>query len=121
MKTLEKTIGRYSSPATTEDVNQYAARKIAQHKLNRIGKVELTRSNKTTIQEAIDSLDDVYKMDVIKIVEKVADILIERYGPDDASIEYQLRRVGMQSSLDIVEKVELYLRKYPQNVGYAEN
>lgn len=88
--------------------------------MRRLSQPELTKTNKEVIALAINALPEEERKNATKITYAVSELLAQRYGKKGEDGEYyftqgsdyQLARAGMKTTLDIREKVQLFLRKY---------
>lgn len=84
---------------------------------NRFAKQELSKVNREVISLAISNLPPEFKGDPTQIVSEVVGVLERRYGKLNEDGEYDftpksevdIRTIGMWSTLDIRDKVKLYL------------
>ncbi|MEG0900258.1 MAG: hypothetical protein RSF40_11185 [Oscillospiraceae bacterium] len=72
--------------------------------------VKLTRGTKDLIKLAIEQTASEDKNNRYKICEKIAEIAEERY--EGLNLEYQLERMGLETTLAILAKIDLYFYKY---------
>ena len=88
---------------------------ITRNNSNRIAKVKMTNTGKKTIQEAIALLPPESRTNINAIIYSVTEVLLDRYEnsreeENNGNVDYQLKRMGMSSTLDIKEQVQLYLK-----------
>ena len=87
--------------------------------MRRLAQPELTKTNREVIALAINTRPAEERKNATKITYAVSELLAQRYGKEDENgdyyftegSEYQLSRAGMRTTLDIKEKVQLFLRK----------
>ncbi|HCL4480266.1 TPA: hypothetical protein N2D99_002354 [Clostridium botulinum] len=72
--------------------------------------LKLTRGTKELIKLAISATNAEDRNNRYKICEKIAEIVEGRY--EGLNLEYQLERMGLQTTLQILNKVDLYFYKY---------
>lgn len=117
---LQDKIRDYATPCYTQseaERQRAAYAKLDHMKAERTRRaigVSLTRSNKKTIQEAIKELPEDEQMNVYAVTNKVAELLIDRYGTDEGNgtTNYQLERTKMRTTQEIMDKVQYYFKKY---------
>ena len=98
-------------------MTQEAIRIIQRNNANRLSKVHMTNRGKETIKEAIGALPTEDRNNVNKISFQVSEILMDRYdsarNEDNKNLDYQLKRLGMETIQDVRDQVSLYLRLVP--------
>lgn len=81
---------------------------------------ELTKHNREVISLALERLPENERKNTTEVTYAVSEVLAEQYGTKDEDGNYyltdrslyQLARAGMETTLDIKEKVELYLARF---------
>ena len=95
---------------------------------HRLIEPELSQVNRTVIAEAISSLPEDERKDTFLITSEVGNVLAKRYGTKDKETgeyvltdgaEYQLKRTGMSTTYDIIDKVQIFLSRY--SISSARN
>ena len=98
-------------------MTQEAIRIIERNNANRIADVHITNRGRETIREAIDSLPVEDRSNINKISFQVSEILMDRYdsarNEDNKNLDYQLKRLGMETIQDVRDQVIKYLRLTP--------
>ncbi|AFV22052.1 MULTISPECIES: hypothetical protein [Bacillus] len=74
---------------------------------------KLTRGTKKLIQTAIDEVKPGYENNRYEICAKIAEIVEERY--EGFNLDYQLKRMGLETTKSILEKIDMYFYKYVKN------
>lgn len=78
-------------------------------------KVKLTRGTKKIIEQAIESVDPDKRNNRIELCSRIAQILEERFEGDN--LTYQLKRMDLQTTGKILEKIDTYWYKYGNRVN----
>lgn len=76
--------------------------------------VKLTRGTKKIIEQAIESVDPEQRNNRIELCAKISEMLEDRFEGDNLS--YQLRRMDLQTTGRILEKIDTYWYKYGNRV-----
>lgn len=74
-------------------------------------KTKITRGTKKLIERAILNLDPERQNNSNAICEKMVDILFERF--DGANLDYQAKRMGIDSTGKILNVLEEYFQHHP--------
>jgi len=77
-------------------------------------KKKMTRGTKKLVEDAILILSEnepSKKNNTNAICEKMVDILMARF--DGANLDYQLKRMDLQTTGRIIEKIDEYFQKHP--------
>ncbi|WP_144537316.1 hypothetical protein [Bacillus thuringiensis] len=72
--------------------------------------VRLTRGAKALIQKAINEVEPGYQNNRYAICEKIAELVEEKY--DGLNLDYQLKRMGLETTKSILAKVDHYFYRY---------
>lgn len=75
-----------------------------------IEKKKMTRGTKKLIETAIDQLEPEKRNNSNAICEKMVDILFERF--DGNNLDYQIKRMGIESTGQILDKLDDYFLRY---------
>ena len=76
-----------------------------------IEKKKMTRGTKKLIETAISSLEPGKRNNSNAICEKMVDILFERF--EGANLDYQAKRMDIESTGKILDKLDDYFQRYP--------
>lgn len=77
--------------------------------------VKLTRGTKKIIEQAIESIEPDKRNNRIELCSRIAEMLEERFEGDN--LTYQLRRMDLQTTGRILEKIDTYWYKYGNRVN----
>jgi len=77
--------------------------------------VKLTRGTKKIIEQAIESVDPDKRNNRIELCRRIAEMLEERFEGDN--LTYQLRRMGLETTGSILEKIDTYWYKYGNRIA----
>ncbi|MFJ8531414.1 hypothetical protein [Bacillus sp. NPDC094106] len=72
--------------------------------------VKLTRGTKALIKMAINEIEPDSKNNRYAICEKIAQIVEQRY--EGHNLDYQLNRMGLETTKDILSKIDMYFYKH---------
>lgn len=76
--------------------------------------VKLTRGTKKIIEQAIESVEPENRNNRIELCSRIAQMLEERFEGDN--LTYQLKRMDLQTTGRILEKIDTYWYKYGNRV-----
>lgn len=74
-------------------------------------KKKMTRGTKKLVEDAISQLEPSKKNNTNAICEKMAAILETRF--EGANLDYQLKRMDLETTGRIIEKIDEYFQKHP--------
>lgn len=74
-------------------------------------KKKMTRGTKKLIETAISSLEPAKQNNSNAICEKMVEILFERF--EGANLDYQVKRMNIESTGKILDKLDDYFLRYP--------
>lgn len=77
--------------------------------------VKLTRGTKKIIEQAIESVEPDMRNNRIELCARVSEMLEDRFEGDNLS--YQLKRMDLQTTGRILEKIDTYWYKYGSRVN----
>lgn len=77
--------------------------------------VKLTRGTKKIIEQAIQSVDPDKRNNRIELCSRIAEMLEERFEGDN--LTYQLKRMDLETTGRILEKIDTYWYKYGNRVN----
>ena len=77
-------------------------------------KKKMTRGTKKLIETAISSLEPEKQNNSNAICEKMVEILFERF--EGANLDYQVRRMNIESTGKILDKLDDYFLRYPNHI-----
>ncbi|RKO61850.1 hypothetical protein [Caldibacillus debilis] len=77
--------------------------------------VKLTRGTKKIIEEAIKSVEPEKRNNRIVLCARIAQMLEERFEGDN--LTYQLKRMDLQTTGKILEKIDMYWYKYGSRIN----
>lgn len=77
--------------------------------------VKLTRGTKKLIEQAIESVEPEKRNNRIELCARIAQILEERFEGDN--LTYQLKRMDLQTTGKILEKIDTYWYKYGHRIN----
>lgn len=77
-------------------------------------KVKLTRGTKRLIEQAIREIEPEKRNNRIELCARIAQILEDRFEGDN--LTYQLKRMDLQTTGKILEKIDAYWYKYGKRV-----
>jgi len=77
-------------------------------------KVKLTRGTKKIIEQAISSVEPESQNNRIVLCEKISNMLEERFEGDN--LTYQLKRMDLETTGRILEKIDTYWYKYGNRI-----
>lgn len=80
-------------------------------------KVKLTRGTKKLIEQAIQSIEPEKRNNRIELCSRIAQILEERFTGDN--LTYQLKRMDLETTGRILEKIDTYWYKYGNRINDA--
>lgn len=80
-------------------------------------KKKMTRGTKKLVEDAISQLEPSKKNNTNAICEKMVEMLVDRF--DGANLDYQLKRMDLETTGRIIEKIDEYFQKHP-NLLYEE-
>lgn len=75
-----------------------------------MGEIKLSRTMKDYIEKAIESLPEEDAFNENKILFAITDIFMENYP--GGKLEYQLERMGMETTSKIKKAIEIYMTRY---------
>lgn len=113
---LTLTIGKnlYIIEGVTTCCSSSVAREGGQRNMSHAKKVKLTRGTKRLIEQAIRELEPEKRNNRIEICARIAQILEERFDGDN--LTYQLKRMDLQTTGKILEKIDTYWYKYGKRI-----
>lgn len=80
--------------------------------------VKLTRGTKKIIEQAIESVEPEKRNNRIELCYRVAQILEERFEGDN--LPYQLKRMDLETTKSILEKIDIFWYKYGNRIKLQE-
>lgn len=80
--------------------------------------VKITRGARKIIEMAIETVDLEKRNNRIELCSRIAEILEERFEGDN--LTYQLKRMDLQTTGSILEKIDAYWFKYGKRLNLIE-
>lgn len=82
---------------------------------NQVEQVKLTRGTRKIIEQAIESVNPESRNNRIVLCERISQMLEERFEGDN--LTYQLRRMDLETTGRILEKIDTYWYKYGSRIN----
>lgn len=84
------------------------------NQIKKVEKTKMSRGTKRLLEEAINGLEPSEQGNTNAICDKMVELLLDRY--DGATLDYQLKRMDLQTTGRIIEKIDAYFQKHPHKI-----